>query len=101
MEVNMIYPSIDELTKGKFNRYTLVVSTAKCARLVTDEYVRQREAAEKLISNKETEKSLVAMIKREFRDDKAVKTAINRLKNGEFKIKEESLIFDDNTENLD
>ena len=91
----MIYPSIDNLTKGKFNRYTLVVATAKCARMVTDEYVRQREAAEKLISNKETEKSLVAMIKREFRDDKAVKTAINRLDSGEFRIKEESLIFDE------
>ncbi|MBE6605526.1 MAG: hypothetical protein E7635_00605 [Ruminococcaceae bacterium] len=91
----MIYPSIDNLTKGKFNRYTLVVATAKCARIVTDEYVRQREAAEKLISNKETEKSLVAMIKREFRDDKAVKTAINRLDSGEFRIKEESLIFDE------
>ena len=91
----MIYPSIDELTKGRFNRYTLVVATAKCARIVTDEYVRQREAAEKLISNKETEKSLVAMIKREFRDDKAVKTAINRINSGEFRIREESLIFDD------
>ena len=91
----MIYPSIDNLTKGKFNRYTLVVATAKCARIVTDEYVRQREAAEKLISNKETEKSLVAMIKREFRDDKAVKSAINRLDSGEFRIKEESLIFDE------
>lgn len=91
----MIYPSIDELTKGKFNRYTLVVATAKCARMVTDEYVRQREAAEKLISNKETEKSLVAMIKREFRDDKAVKTAINRINTGEFKIKENSVVFDD------
>ncbi len=91
----MIYPSIDELTKGKFNRYTLVVATAKCARMVTDEYVRQREAAEKLISNKETEKSLVAMIKREFRDDKAVKTAINRINSGEFKIKEDSVVFDE------
>ena len=90
-----MYPSIDSLTKDKFNRYTLVVATAKCARIVTDEYVRQREAAEKLISNKETEKSLVAMIKREFRDEKAVKTAINRLNLGEFRIKEESLIWDE------
>jgi DNA-directed RNA polymerase omega subunit len=96
----MIYPSIDELTKGKFNRYTLVVATAKCARLVTDEYVRQREAAEKLISNKETEKSLVAMIKREFRDDKAVKTAINRINSGEFRINEDSLIVDEKEENV-
>lgn len=96
----MIYPSIDELTKGKFNRYTLVVATAKCARLVTDEYVRQREVAEKLIaSNKDNEKSLAAMIKRELRDDKAVKTAIDRIKTGEFKIDESSVVFDDT--NLD
>lgn len=96
----MIYPSIEELTKGKFNRYTLVVATAKCARLVTDEYVRQREVAEKLISsNKENEKSLAAMIKREFRDDKAVKTAIDRIKSGEFKINEDSVVFDESEYN--
>ena len=35
----MIYPSIAELTQdGKINRYTLVVATAKCARIITDEY---------------------------------------------------------------
>ena len=27
----MIYPTVDELTKGKFNRYELVVGVAKCA----------------------------------------------------------------------
>ena len=47
----MIYPSIEELTKGKHNRYTLVIATAKCARIVTDEYVKQREQAEKLLAN--------------------------------------------------
>lgn len=69
----MIYPSIDDLTKGKFNRYELVVATAKCARIVTDEYVQQRAQAEKMIANKETDKSLASMIKTEFRDEKAVK----------------------------
>ena len=82
----MIYPSIDDLTKGKYNRYELVIATAKCARIVTDEYVKQREVAEKLIANKETDKSLVSMIKREYRDEKAVKNAINRLHNGKFQI---------------
>ena len=43
----MLYPTINQLTKGKFNRYELVVATAKCARMITDEYTRQREAAEK------------------------------------------------------
>ena len=41
----MLYPTIDELTKGKFNRYQLAIATAKCARLVTDEYVHQRTEA--------------------------------------------------------
>ncbi|NLK38622.1 MAG: DNA-directed RNA polymerase subunit omega [Clostridiales bacterium] len=82
----MIQPSIDDLTKGKFNRYELVIATAKCARIVTDEYVQQRAQAEKMIANKETDKSLAAMIKTEFRDEKAVKNAINRINDGEFVI---------------
>jgi len=88
----MIYPPIEELTQGsKHNRYTLVIATAKCARLVTEEYVNQREMAEKLLANKETDRSLASMIKKEFRDEKAVKSAINKLYQGEFKI------FDPNT----
>ena len=82
----MIYPSIEDLTKGKYNRYELVIATAKCARIVTDEYIKQRETAEKLIGDKQTDKSLSSMIKREHRDEKAVKNAINRLHNGEFRI---------------
>lgn len=88
----MIYPSIDELSKGgKYNRYMLVIATAKCARLVTDEYVSQREKAEKMIANKETEKSLSSMIRREYRDEKAVKNAINRLSTGEYRVVEDSV----------
>ena len=82
----MIYPSIEDLTKGKYNRYELVIATAKCARIVTDEYIKQRETAEKLIADKQTDKSLFSMIKREYRDEKAVKNAINRIYSGEFVI---------------
>ena len=83
----MIYPSISDLSQnGKYNRYTLVIAASKCARVLTDEYVKQREYAEKLIANKETDKSLISMIKREYRDEKAVKSAINRLHEGEFAI---------------
>ncbi|MBO5671511.1 MAG: hypothetical protein J6S41_08185, partial [Clostridia bacterium] len=84
----MIYPSIDEITKGNYNRYTLCIATAKCARIVTDEYVEQREVAEKMLAKKETDKSIASMIKREIRDEKAVKTAIKRLYHGEFLIRE-------------
>ena len=83
----MIYPSISDLSKnGKYNRYTLVIAASKTARILTDEYVKQREYAEKLIAKKETDKSLLSMIKREYRDEKAVKSAINRLYEGEFDI---------------
>jgi DNA-directed RNA polymerase subunit K/omega len=85
----MLYPTINDLTKGKFNRYELALATAKCARLITDEYVKQREAAEKsLTGNKETDKPLIAMIDKEYRDEKAVKNAINRIYNGEYCIVE-------------
>lgn len=82
----MIYPSIQELTQDKFNKYTLVIATAKCARLVTDEYTKQRDTAERLIANKETDKSLASMIKKEYRDEKAVKNAVVRMRDGDFRI---------------
>ena len=47
----MLHPTIQELTQGQYNRYELALATAKCARLITDEYVRQHEAAEKSISS--------------------------------------------------
>ena len=82
----MITPSIDELTKGKYNRYTLVVATAKGARIVTDEYVKQREVAEEMIARKDTDKSLISLIDSEYRNEKAVKIAIRRINEGYYTI---------------
>ncbi len=83
----MLYPTINELTKGEFNRYELSLATARCARLVTDEYVKQREDAEKSqTGNKETDKPINTLISKELRDEKAVKTAIRRLHDGEYVI---------------
>ena len=82
----MIYPTIDELTHGDFNRYELVIGVAKCARIVTDEYVEMRAKAQKMIDNRETEKSLSALIDPEYKDQKAVKIAIAKLSNGRFKM---------------
>ncbi len=85
----MIYPTFSELTKDEFNRYQLAIATAKCARIVTDEYVKQREAAEKAVAGaKESEKSMVNMIDKELKDEKAVKIAINRIHKGDYKIVE-------------
>ena len=84
----MLYPTIDELTNSnQFNRYELALATAKCARLITDEYVRQHDFAEKSqTGNKETDKPINTMIDRELRDEKAVKVAIGRLHRGEYAI---------------
>ena len=83
----MIYPTIQDLTKDKINRYELAIATAKCARIITGEYVAQREQAEaSMTGNKETDKPLNTMIDKEVRDEKAVKIAINRIHKGEYKI---------------
>ena len=82
----MIYPTIDQLSKGEFNRYELVIGVAKGARIVTDEYVEMRAKAQKMIDNRETEKSLASLIDPEYKDQKAVKIAIAKLTNGRFKM---------------
>jgi DNA-directed RNA polymerase subunit K/omega len=84
----MIYPTINELTKGgEYNRYEIALATAKCARMITNEYTRQRvEAERQMTGNKETDKPLTAMIDKEVRDTKAVKLAIGRMHKGEYTI---------------
>ncbi len=84
----MIYPTIQELTKGgEYNRYEIALATAKCARMITNEYTRQRvEAERQMTGNKETDKPLNTMIDKEVRDEKAVKLAIGRINKGEYTI---------------
>ncbi len=83
----MIFPTVDQLTKGEFNRYELVVGVAKCARIVTDEYIEMRAKAQRMIDNHETEKSLASLIDPEYKDQKAVKIAIAKLESGRFKLR--------------
>ena len=81
----MLYPTIHQLTNGEYNRYELVIATAKCARMITDEYVRQREAAEKAaIGSKDSDKTIQNQVNKEYRDEKAVKVAINHIYSGDF-----------------
>ena len=82
----MMYPTIDELTKKEFNRYELVVGVAKCARIVTDEYVEMRNKAQKRIDNRETDKSLFSQIDPDYRDQKAVRIAISKMVEGRFEL---------------
>ena len=80
----MLHPTIDELTKGKYNRYELALATAKCARIITDEYVEQRDNSERPSANGKE----AGGVDRELRDEKAVKVAIGRLYNGAYEIDE-------------
>ena len=84
----MIYPTINELAKGgEYNRYEIALATAKCARMITNEYTRQRvEAERQMTGNKETDKPLNALIDKEVRDTKAVKLAIGRMYKGDYII---------------
>ena len=82
----MIYPTIEQLTKGEFNRYELVIGVAKGARIVTDKYVDMRLKAQKMIENHETDKPLASLIPTEYKDQKAVKLAIAKLDSGEFEM---------------
>ncbi len=82
----MIKPTIEELTNnGEFNRYELAVAVAKCARIITSEYSKQREAAEKTI-NKESDKTVYSMVNADLCDKKSVKLAIEDIYEGKFTI---------------
>ena len=83
----MLHPTINELTKGQLNKYELALATAKCAREVTEQYVQQREEAERLTSGgKDADHPINTLIDKDLRDDKAVKTAIRRIYTGEYVI---------------
>lgn len=83
----MLYPTIDQLTKDEFNRYELALATAKCARILTDEYVTKKETIEKTSTgNKEHDRNAMNALNKEYREAKAVKNAITKIHNGEFTI---------------
>ena len=87
----MVKPSLAKLMEKEIvNRYALVVATAKCAREITDEYIRQREYVEKN-GGKDADKSAASVINPKYRDEKAVKNAIDEIYNEEYRIVKESL----------
>ena len=89
----MLHPTIKELTKDKYNRYELALATAKCARMLTDEYVKQREEAEKsMTGNKESDRNLMNSIDKDLKDEKAIKNAITRFHDGRYEIYREEKI---------
>lgn len=82
----MLYPSIQELLKlsedengnERLNKYTLVMATAKCARIITNE-TRVKKDAEKNSGDRRD-------YKKEYKDEKAVRSAVKELKSGDYKV---------------
>ncbi len=93
-ENGMLYPTTEELTGGKLNRYQLAIGAARGARMITNEYVKQRIVAEKLqqiqkeLGGKEAEKPIATMVDPEYRDKKAVRLSITKISDGEYKLVE-------------
>ena len=81
----MLHPTIEDLTKGKINRYELAIATAKCARALNDDYVAQKELAEKA-ANAGKDVDFVVTIDQTLADVKHVRVAIDRIYSGEYQI---------------
>ena len=84
----MLYPSIQELLKAtekdgkeRLNKYSITMATAKCARVITNEYAEQSYNA-----SKKTGKENEGSVKKEYKDEKSVKNALQEMKEGEFQI---------------
>jgi len=75
----MLYPSIQDMTDNKVNRYMLVIAAAKSARYVT---YKQNQEQEYYEAHKDFEKAPAPDNKR----DKAVSVAVDKIHSGQFKI---------------
>ena len=86
----MIFPSVEQLTNNKYNRYELVIATAKAARIITDAINEKKEETEKNAGPKEINPGeKIIPIQRDLKDipeEKPVKSAIQKIFLGEFVI---------------
>lgn len=81
----MLHPTIAELTKGEINRYELAIATAKCARTLNNDYIAQKELADKAAAaGKDAE--FVVTVDQTLADVKPVRVAIDRIYAGEYRI---------------
>ena len=72
------------------NRYELVIATAKCARMITDDFITQKELTEKL-AGRDYDKPIPVLISEDLKDEKPVQSAVQMLTEGEFRIVESTL----------
>ena len=78
----MLYPSIQNLTNDKLNRYSLVIATSKGARCITDKSNHEREEAEM----RHEERAKDAKFEFDLNNEKAVSLAIGKIVDRKYKI---------------
>ena len=81
----MLYPTVQELTNEKTNRYSLVIAAAKCARHIIDKSNAEHEFEEQ---RKDDSAHYAKEVKDEdlLLSEKPVSIAIKRIYEGEYKI---------------
>lgn len=72
------------------NRYELVIATAKCARMITDDFILQKELEER-VEGKDIDRPIPVLVSDEYKDEKPVQSAVELLTDGEFRIVEDTL----------
>ena len=83
----MLYPSVQELTSDKINRYALVIAAAKGARHVTEEMARvRRKLEERRESDRINSRDLKTEAMTETLNEKPVSVSIQHIYNGDYKI---------------
>ena len=81
----MVKPSIQQLTKGKFNRYILVIAAATSARYITNLCEKELENPDSALCDS------TLVTKKELLEEKPIKIAINKIASGDIKLEETSL----------
>lgn len=83
----MLYPTVQELTNDKVNRYKLVIATAKCARHIIDEANEEHEAEEKhRLENDRFGKETHGEAFETLLTENPVSVAVKKLHDGEYRI---------------
>lgn len=78
----MLYPSVQQMTDDKVNRYALVIATAKGARIITEKAVKEREE----IENRRDAKDQRPQLTPDSVNEKAVSLTIAKICEGEFQV---------------
>ena len=83
----MIKPAIDDILRSGHNRYTMVVATAKCARIINDEILEQNEQISIAAENRDgSARPMPSLVRRDLIDEKPVILAADRIMRGEYRI---------------